>query len=98
MNKELSSEMLLRAKTLGSIARMNKHDRIPEQDQKLMAEIRNKPIDSLFLYMKEWCKGWDEINVEYLQAERSLNISFFGSKEFNDLASAFFGGNGSIKK
>ena len=64
------------ARTLGSIARMNQAERVPIKDGKLMAEIRSKTTAQMFLYMKEWLSGWDEMNLEYAMAEFDFETLF----------------------
>jgi hypothetical protein len=53
------------SKNLGAIARMNNAHRVPLHDKKLMDLIREKTTAQMFLYMKEWLCGWDEMNLEY---------------------------------
>jgi len=56
------------AKSLGCLARMNCADRVPIKDKKLMELIREYSTAQMFIYMKEWLCGWDEINIEYANA------------------------------
>ena len=53
------------SKNLGAIARMNNAHRVPLHDKKLMDLIREKTTAQMFMYMKQWLNGWDEMNIEY---------------------------------
>jgi hypothetical protein len=64
------------AKELGRIARMNHLERVPIRDKKLMDSIREKSTAVMYLYMKSWQLGWDEIDMEYKIAEFDFEILF----------------------
>ena len=64
------------AKSLGCIARINGLERVPIRDKKLMAEIKGKSTKVMFLYMKEWLSGWDEMNLEYAMVEFNFESLF----------------------
>jgi len=66
------------AKILGEIARMNHLERVPIKDKKLMDLIREKTTAQtyMYLYMKEWCAGYDEIALEYAMAEFDFETLF----------------------
>jgi hypothetical protein len=64
------------AKTLGGIARMNHLERIPIKDKKLMDLIREKTTAQMYLYMKEWLIGYDEIALQYAMAEFDFETLF----------------------
>ena len=64
------------AKSLGCIARINGLERVPIRDKKLMAEIRQINKSKMFLYMKEWLSGWDEMNLEYAMVEFNFESLF----------------------
>ena len=64
------------AKTLGGIARMNHLERVPIKDKKLMYLIREKTTAQMYLYMKEWLAGYDEIALEYAMAEFDFETLF----------------------
>jgi len=67
------------SRNLGAIARMNNAHRVPLHDKKLMDLIREKTTAQMFLYMKEWLNGWDEMNLEYAMAEFDFRTLFNNS-------------------
>jgi hypothetical protein len=64
------------AKELGRIARMNHLECVPIRDKKLMDSIREKSTAVMYLYMKSWQSGWDEIDMEYKIAEFDFETLF----------------------
>lgn len=64
------------ARELGRIARMNHLERVPIRDKKLMDSIREKSTAVMYLYMKSWQSGWDEIDMEYKIAEFDFETLF----------------------
>ena len=64
------------ANTLGSIARMNNAERVPIRDKELMDNIKDKSTATMYLYMKSWLSGWDEMNLEYKIAEFDFETLF----------------------
>jgi hypothetical protein len=44
---------------------MNNAQRVPLHDKKLMSLIGEKTTAQMFMYMKQWLNGWDEMNIEY---------------------------------
>jgi hypothetical protein len=66
------------ARKLGKEARMNGIERVPIRDKKLMDLIREKTTAKMYLYMKEWLAGWDEVHI------KELNAGFDFSTLFNN--------------
>ena len=69
-------DLLNECRNLGCIARMNNAQRVPLHDKKLMDLIGEKTTAQMFLYMKEWLNGWDEMNLEYAMTEFDFRTLF----------------------
>jgi hypothetical protein len=55
---------------------MNNAQRVPLHDKKLMSLIGEKTTAQMFMYMKQWLNGWDEMNLEYAMAEFDFQTLF----------------------
>jgi hypothetical protein len=64
------------AENLGGIARMSHLERVPIRDKKLMDQIRDKSTAVMYLYMKSWLSGYDEMALEYTIAEFNFETLF----------------------
>jgi hypothetical protein len=67
---------LKEAENLGCIARMSHLERVPIRDKKLMDQIRDKSTAAMYLYMKAWLSGYDEMALEYTIAEFNFETLF----------------------
>lgn len=52
-------------RNLGAIARMNHKSRVPAHDSKVLPALGQRGDIKASVLLREWQKGWDEINLEY---------------------------------